>query len=182
MTSPIDESYVQEVVRELRRLRKLAEKAMAQLSDKQYFATFGAEDNSAAVIVKHMAGNMKSRWRDFMTADGEKPDRDRDGEFEIRDGDTRERLMQQWQEGWESVFRELEPLQVADLGRTVTIRGEPFTVLQAINRHLPHYAYHVGQIVYVAKQQVGSAWKSLSIPRGKSGDFNRHPENYLPKS
>lgn len=149
------------------------------MSDEGFFAVPGAADNSLAVIVKHVGGNALSRWVDFLTSDGEKPGRNRDGEFELGPADTRAALMDQWTRGWAACFAALDPLTDADLGRTVTIRGEPLTVLQAVMRQVAHYAYHAGQIVYVARHQVGSGWKSLSIPKGQSAAFNAAPKKYL---
>ncbi len=148
----------------------LGERAMAQLTDAQLAQPIDAETDSVAQIVKHVAGNMRSRWTDFLTADGEKPDRDRDSEF-TEPPATRAEIMRLWDEGWAVVFGALEPLKDADLERTITIRGEAHSVMQAINRQLAHYAYHVGQIVLIAKYFTGSAWKSLTIPRGKSDEF-----------
>jgi uncharacterized damage-inducible protein DinB len=173
-----DESYVQLVVRELRRQKDLADRAMAQVDDDAFFATLAADDNSIAVIVKHVAGNMRSRWRDFLTTDGEKPDRDRDSEFDLTSADTRESLLRRWDAGWRLVFDAIGALSAGDLDRTVTIRGEQFTVLQAINRQLTHYSYHVGQVVLLARHQAGGEWKSLSIPRGQSAAFNEKPGRY----
>jgi hypothetical protein len=172
------ESYVQLVIREFQRLRSLADKAMAQISDEQFFASPAAGDNSVAVIVKHMGGNLVSRWTDFLTSDGEKPGRDRDMEFRMTADDTRERLLQIWMRGWTTLFEALEPLGNSDMARVVTIRGEPLTALQAVNRQLTHYAYHVGQIVYLAKHHRGSDWRTLSIPLGRSVEFNRNPTRY----
>jgi hypothetical protein len=123
-------------------------------------------------MVKHMSGNMLSRWQDFLTSDGEKPGRDRDAEFENPPG-TREALVAAWEAGWQCLFTALEPLSDADLQRTVTIRGEPHSVMQTINRQVAHYSYHCGQIVFLAKHLRSSEWKSLSIPRRKSAEFNR---------
>jgi hypothetical protein len=130
------------------------------------------ESNSIAVMMKHMAGNMRSRWRDFLTSDGEKPDRNRDSEFEIASTENRESITRIWEEGWACVFGALEPLKAEDLSRTVMIRHEPHTVLQAINRQLAHYPYHVGQIVYLARHIAEKNWTSLSVPRGESDAFN----------
>src|SRR6185369_16824417 len=130
------------------------------------------EMNSIGLIVKHMAGNMRSRWRDFLTTDGEKPDRNRDSEF-VDPPATREQLRALWDAGWKYLFTALEPLTEADLGRTVTIRGEAHSVMQAVNRQLAHYPYHCGQIVMLAKHFRGEKWKSLSVPKNKSGEFNR---------
>lgn len=175
----MNESYPQLVVREFKRMQSLAESAMSQLSDAQFFAVPAPGDNSVAVIVKHVGGNLVSRWTDFLTRDGEKPGRDRDAEFRIDPPDTREQLLQVWARGWEALFQALGPLGDSDLARTVTIRGEPLTALQAINRQLTHYAYHVGQIVYVAKHHRGAAWRTLSIPLGRSAEFNRNPTRYV---
>jgi len=173
------ESLTDTLVREYRRLQEQAERAMAQVDDEAIFATLGAGDNSIAILVKHMAGNMRSRWTDFLTADGEKPDRDRDSEFVIEPGDTRETLMARWLRGWEALFEAISPLSAADLGRTVTIRSEPFTAIQAIQRQLSHYAAHVGQIVLLAKHHAGERWATLSIPRGRSRELNAQPSKYL---
>jgi hypothetical protein len=128
--------------------------------------------NSIAIIVKHMAGNMRSRWQDFLDSDGEKPDRNRDSEF-LDPPESREDLMELWARGWNDVFSALQPLSDADLGRTITIRGEAHSVMQGINRQVAHYAYHCGQIVFLAKHFQSRQWISLSVPRGKSEDFNR---------
>jgi len=165
-------SYLEDSLTLFRYNKKLAEGAMAQVTEEQLFVTIDPEANSIAIIVKHMAGNMRSRWTDFLTADGEKPDRDRDTEFEDPPA-TREALMQLWERGWDCLFGALEPLSDADLGRTVLIRGEPHSVMQAINRQMAHYANHMGQIVLLAKHLQHAQWRSLSVPRGKSADFNR---------
>jgi hypothetical protein len=144
---------------------------MGQLSDEQLQLAIDPESNSIAVIVKHLAGNMRSRWTDFLTTDGEKPDRNRDCEFDAPPA-TRVALMQLWEAAWQLVFTALEPLSDSDLGRTVLIRNEPHSVMQAINRQVAHYALHIGQIIFLAKHLQSSRWVSLSIPRGKSGDFN----------
>jgi hypothetical protein len=173
------ENYVQLVAREFKRLKALGDGAISQVSSEHFFAIPAPGDNSIAVIVKHVGGNLISRWTDFLTSDGEKPGRDRDTEFQILADDTRERLLANWEKGWGALFSALEPLSDADLNRTITIRGEPLTVLQAINRQLTHYAYHVGQIVFVAKHYAGKSWRSLSIPVGASVEFNRNPVKYV---
>ncbi|HEV2331474.1 MAG TPA: DUF1572 family protein [Verrucomicrobiae bacterium] len=173
------ESYIQLATREFKRLKALADGAMSQITPEQLFATESDGDNSIAVIVKHMSGNSLSRWTEFLTSDGEKPNRNRDSEFEITTGDTREVLMSRWESGWAALFSALEPLTDSDLVKEVTIRGEPLSVMQAINRQLTHYAYHVGQIVYVAKHYAGNSWRSLSIAKGKSADFNADPAKYV---
>jgi len=152
--------------------KKLGDRAMAQCPDEGLFATLDAESNSIAIVVKHMAGNMRSRWTSFLTTDGEKPDRNRDTEFE-EPPVTRAELMELWERGWKYLFDALEPLTDADASRTVTIRTEPHSVMQAINRQVAHYAYHVGQIVYLARHFAGDKWQSLTIPKKKSGEFNR---------
>ena len=147
---------------------------MAQCPDDALFLTLDAESNSIAILVKHMAGNMRSRWLDFLTTDGEKPDRNRDTEFENAPG-TRAELMEMWERGWKYVFDALEPLGEADLTRTVTIRTEPHSVMQAISRQVAHYAHHVGQVLFLAKHYTFTKtgkWESLSVPRGKSAEMN----------
>ena len=172
MALELTTSYLKDSLELLRYSKKQAERAMAQVSDAQLFAELDEGANSIAIIVKHMAGNMRSRWVDFLTADGEKPDRNRDSEF-VDPPATREALMRVWEGGWGHVFQALEPLSDADLGRTVTIRGEAHSVMQAINRQLAHYSYHCGQIVLLAKHLNHEAWKPLTVPRGKSEEFNR---------
>ena len=165
-------SYLQDSVDLLRYYKKLAERAMEQVTDELLFAELDEGSNSIAVIVKHMVGNMRSRWVDFLTTDGEKPDRHRDSEF-VDPPATREALLQLWEDGWSHVFRALEPLSEADLARTVTIRGEAHSVMQAINRQVAHYPQHIGQIVMLAKHFAHDHWQSLSIPRNRSAEFNR---------
>ena len=172
MPTQFTTSYLDDSLSLFRYYKKLAERAMEQVPDQQLFATLDGEMNSIAVVVKHMAGNMRSRWTDFLTTDGEKPDRDRDSEF----GEpplTRQALLEVWEDGWACVFRALEPLSDADLGRTVTIRGEAHSVMQAVNRQVAHYAHHVGQIVMLAKHFAHDRWQSLSVPRNRSEEFNR---------
>jgi len=165
-------SYLKDSLTLLRYYKTLAERAMEQVTDEQLFDVLDADGNSIAVVVKHIAGNMRSRWTGFLTSDGEKPDRNRDSEF-VEPPATREALLRVWEDGWARVFGALEPLSDQDLGRTVTIRGEAHSVTQAINRQLAHYASHIGQIVLLAKHFRGAEWKSLSIPKGRSADFNR---------
>jgi hypothetical protein len=158
-------------------LKKQGERAMEQLDDEQFFAALDSESNSVAILVKHLAGNLRSRWTDFLTGDGEKPDRFRDQEFIIDAGTTRDEVMAWWERGWLCLFKALEPLGPEDVMRKVMIRREPHTVLQAMNRQLTHYAAHTGQIVFLAKHLKSSAWKTLSVPRGQSEQFNqRHFE------
>jgi hypothetical protein len=165
-------SYIQDSLQLFRAYKRLADRTIEQLTDEQLFATLDPEANSIAIIVKHMVGNMRSRWTDFLTTDGEKPDRDRDGEF-VDPASTREELLAEWEDGWQCVFKAIEPLTDDDLGRKVTIRGEAHSVMQAINRQLAHYSMHVGQIVFLAKHLAGDHWQSLSVPRNKSAEFNR---------
>jgi uncharacterized damage-inducible protein DinB len=161
----VSAAYLSEAVRALRAYKKLAEGALAQISDEDFFRRPDAESNSAALIVKHIAGNLRSRFTDFLTSDGEKPDRHREQEFEDAPDATRAALMRSWEENWTILFRSLEGLRAPDLERTVTIRGEPYSVLKAINVAALHYAYHIGQIAYLGKQFRGAQWKSLSVPK-----------------
>jgi hypothetical protein len=157
-------SYLKDALAVFRQYKKLAERAMEQVSDEELTTVLDGEMNSIALVVKHMAGNMRSRWTDFLTADGEKPDRNRDSEF-VDPPATREALMAVWEDGWSRVWAALQPLTDADLGRTVTIRGEAHSVMQATQRQIAHYAYHVGQIVLLAKHFRSDSWRSLSMPR-----------------
>jgi hypothetical protein len=163
--------YLDEARRQMRGQKRIGEGALAQLRDEDFFATLDAESNSVAILVKHLAGNMRSRFTDFLASDGEKPDRFRDREFEVSGATTRAEIMRWWDEGWACVFGAIEALKPEDVMRTATIRGEAHTVLQAINRQIAHYAGHVGQIVFLAKHLRSSEWKTLSIPRGKSEEF-----------
>ncbi len=165
-------SFLEDSLAVFRYYKKLADGAIAQLTDEQLYLVLDPEMNSIALIVKHVAGNMRSRWVDFLTSDGEKPDRNRDTEF-VDPPLTREALIELWEHGWNCVFEALGPLSEADMGRTVTIRGEAHSVMQAINRQSAHYSYHVGQIVVLAKHFQHERWKSLSVPRNRSAEFNR---------
>jgi len=165
-------SYIQDATTLFQYYKKLGEGAMAQLNDEQLLAALDPEMNSITIIVKHLSGNMRSRWTDFLTSDGEKPDRNRDGEFEAAPR-TREEVMNLWNSGWNLVLSTLQTLSDLDIEKTVTIRGEPHSVMQAINRQIAHYAYHIGQIVFLAKHLQEKNWESLSVPRGKSAEFNR---------
>jgi hypothetical protein len=165
--------YLEEARKQLRGHKRMAEAAMAQLKDEDFFVNLDSEANSIAIIVKHLAGNMRSRFTDFLTSDGEKADRFRDREFEVTPATTRAEAMEWWEEGWTCVFREIDPLKPEDVMREVTIRGEPQTVLQAINRQIAHYAQHIGQIVFLAKHLRSSQWKTLSIPRGESEEYKQ---------
>jgi uncharacterized damage-inducible protein DinB len=172
MTEQIIKNYLSDAVESFRNYKTMAERALAQISDEEFFQSIDAEANSMAVIVKHIAGNLRSRWTDFLTSDGEKADRNRDTEFEMMN-DTRESLMQYWETGWLTLFQAIEPLTVEDFGKFITIRGEPHTICEALNRQMTHYAYHVGQIVLLAKHFRSSQWKTLSVPRNKSAEFNK---------
>lgn len=167
------EQYHSDALSSFLSYKKLAERSIEQVSYDEFFAAIDEGSNSIAVIVKHIAGNLHSRWRDFLTTDGEKADRNRDAEFEMV-GDTRESLMEFWESGWRTLFDNVEPLTEDDFSKTITIRGEPHTVVEAINRQLTHYAYHVGQIVLLAKHFKSIEWKSLSVPRNRSADFNKY--------
>ena len=172
MAHTFSTSYIQDSLSLFRYYKKLAEDAIEQVTDDQLFVRLDQEMNSIGIIMKHMAGNMRSRWTDFLTSDGEKPNRNRDTEF-VEPPDSRAGLMRMWNEGWQRVFDALEPLSNADLERKVTIRGEPHSVMQAVHRQIAHYAYHCGQIVFLAKHFRASEWRSLSVPRNKSAEFNR---------
>ncbi len=166
-------SYIKDSIDLFRYYKNLAERAMAQCPDTELFTTLDAESNSIAVIVKHMSGNMRSRWSYFLTSDGEKPDRNRDTEFE-EPPKTRAELLELWERGWKYVFDALQPLTDIDVGRTVTIRNEPHSVMQALNRQVAHYSHHIGQILFLAKHLTftsTSKWQSLSVPRGQSKQF-----------
>ena len=164
--------YLEDALYTFRYYKKLAEGAFAQISDEEFFHTLDSESNSVAVNMKHMAGNMLSRWTNFLTTDGEKPERNRDMEFVMLPETTRDEMIAYWERGWKCVFDAVEPLRPDDLMRTVRIRGQDHTVVQAINRQLAHYAYHAGQIVYLAKHFRSSEWQTLSVPKNKSAEFN----------
>jgi len=171
MTGDLAAHYLDEARRQMRGHKRMGEAAIAQLGDDEFFVTLDPESNSIAILVKHLAGNMRSRFTDFLTSDGEKPDRFRDREFEVTKATSRAEVMKWWEEGWACVLGAIEVLKPEDVMRTVTIRGERHTVLQAINRQIAHYAAHVGQIVFLAKHLRSSEWKTLTIPRGKSEEF-----------
>ena len=168
----IEQHYLDDTLLQLRKLKAQAERAIAQVGDAQLTALLDPEANSIALIMRHMAGNMRSRWTDFLTSDGEKPDRNRDSEFVLDEGTRRADVMGWWEDGWNRTLHAIEALRPEDLSKTVTIRGEPHTVLEAINRQVAHYASHVGQIVLLAKHYAGPNWQTLSIPRGRSRDVD----------
>ena len=174
MAFEVSQHYLEEARRQLRGHKRMGEGAMSQLQDQDFFVTLDPESNSVAILVKHLAGNMRSRFTDFLTSDGEKPDRFRDREFEITTNTTRADVMKWWEQGWGIVFAAIDALSPEDVMRVVTIRGEPHTVLQAINRQIAHYAQHIGQIVFLSKHLRSKDWKTLSIPRGKSEEFKDH--------
>jgi len=166
------ENYLSDATGIFKRYKLLADKAIERAADDVFFDQLDDNSNSIAIIVKHLAGNMRSRWRDFLTSDGEKPDRNRDSEFIRSDEDGRASLMDAWENGWKLLFDGMKSLRPADMSRKITIRGESHTVIEAINRQLTHCAYHVGQIVYLARY-LTEDWESLSVPKGKSEEFNR---------
>jgi hypothetical protein len=174
MNESLATHYLEDSIASLRAYKKLADRALDQLNEDEFFITLDEEANSIAVIMKHMAGNMFSRWTDFLTTDGEKPDRNRDLEFVIEPKTGKDDVLAYWEKGWQRVFEALEPLRAEDLGKKVFIRGEEHTVIQAINRQLMHYANHIGQIVFLAKHFRSAEWKSLSIPRNRSTEFNAY--------
>src|SRR3981081_2858929 len=161
MSEPLAQQYLDDALSSFRAYKKLAEKALEQLNDEEYMWTLDDEANSIAVIMKHIAGNMLSRWTDFLTTDGEKPDRDRDMEFVIEPQTTKDDLLTYWEKGWASLFNALEPLTPEDFDRKVLIRGQEHILVQAINRQMMHYAYHIGQIVFLAKHFRSADWKSI---------------------
>jgi hypothetical protein len=172
MENSFIEDYLDDALYSFRSYKKLGEKAIAQINDDEFFVTLDEEGNSIAVIMKHISGNMFSRWTDFLTTDGEKPDRHRDMEFVISPETTRDQMMTRWEQGWQCLFDALEPLMPEDCNKKVMIRGEEHSIIQAINRQLTHYASHVGQIIFLAKHFRSGEWKSLSIPRNRSAEFN----------
>ena len=173
MAHQFSTAYISDSVSLFRYYKKLAERALEQCPDEALLSTFDDESNCIAIIVKHMAGNMRSRWRDFLTTDGEKPDRNRDTEFETPPR-TRAEMMAMWESGWKYLFDALEALDESALTRAVTIRTEPHSLMQAINRQMGHYSYHVGQITYLAKHFAAKSgqWTAVTVPRRKSAEFN----------
>jgi uncharacterized damage-inducible protein DinB len=164
--------YLDEIRRQMRAYKRLADGALTQVTEEEFFRELDPESNSLAVLVKHMAGNLRSRFTDFLTTDGEKPDRNRDQEFEVAIGATRKEALNYWEAGWKILFDTLTALKPEDVMRTVTIRGEPHTVLQALNRVLAHMAQHTGQVIFLAKHFKSTQWKTLSVPRGESKEFD----------
>ncbi len=163
--------FLQDILVEFQKIKKQGDAALAQLRDEDFFTTLDPESNSIAILIKHLAGNMRSRWTDFLTSDGEKLDRHRDSEFLIDEGASRKSILGIWEQGWAILFQTLGSLKAEDVDKTVFIRKEPHSVFRAIHRQMTHYASHVGQIVFLAKHLAGARWKTLSIPRGKSEEF-----------
>jgi hypothetical protein len=174
MDNSLAEHYLEDALSNFRDYKKLAERAFEQVTDEEFFRALDEESNSLAVIVRHMSGNMLSRWTDFLTTDGEKPDRNRDMEFVISPETTRDDVMERWEQGWRCLFAALEALRPEDVLRKVLIRNEEHTVVEAVNRQLTHYSYHTGQLVFLAKHFRSTAWKSLSVPRNRSAEFNAY--------
>ena len=181
-TESIGQHYLEDALNTFRDYKKLGERAFAQLDDEDFFRTIDDESNSIAVIMKHLAGNMISRWTDFLTSDGEKPERNRDMEFVMLPETTKEDILAYWEKGWKCTFDAIEPLTADDLLRTVTIRGQDHTAMQAITRQVAHYANHVGQIVYLAKHLKSGHWQSLSVPKNRSTEFNTYLKEKLGKA
>ena len=173
MNETLAQEYLEDALSSFRAYKKLADKAVAQTQDDELFVTLDEESNSIAVVMKHIAGNMISRWTDFLTSDGEKADRNRDMEFVIESNTTRDDVLAYWERGWKCVFDAIKPLTPADFDKRVTIRSQEHTIVQAINRQLMHYSYHIGQIVFLAKHFRSSEWQSLSVPRNSSAAFNK---------
>ena len=174
MNESFEQQYLNDALATFSGYRKLAERALAQISDEELFETIDEESNSIAVVMKHLARNMISRWTDILTSDGEKPDRNRDLEFVIESQDTQADLFAYWEKGWECLLNALESLRPTDFERKALIRGEEHTIVQAVNRQMTHYAYHVGQIVFLAKHFRSKDWKSLSVPKNRSSSFNEY--------
>jgi hypothetical protein len=171
MSDGLAAHYLHDAIRQFHSLKDLAAGALAQIDEQDLFTTLDGEANSIAVLLKHLAGSMQTRWAGFPRTAEDAQDRDRDSEFMVAEEETKELLIERWEAGWRYLFSALEPLTPEDITRTVHIRGKPLSVLEAINRQLTHYAYHVGQIVFLAKHFCSSSWQSLSIPRGKSNEF-----------
>lgn len=176
MYEAIAQNFLTDAVQSFRDYKRLADKAMAQVSEEEFFRQIDNESNSIAIIVKHLTGNMFSRWTDFLTTDGEKPDRNRDMEFVMLDDMTKDEMLKRWEEGWQVVFGAIESLRAEDLARKITIRGVEHTVLEAINRQLTHYPSHIGQIIFLAKHFRSTDWRTLSVPKNKSAEFNAYLE------
>jgi hypothetical protein len=164
-------AYLVDIARAFNNYKALGDGALAQVGDDDLYTRVDPDANSIAHLVKHVGGNLESRFRDFLTTDGEKPDRDRDAEFELSERPSRAELLGTWTSGWRTTLAAIEALTAADLERTVTIRGEAFLVVEALDRAVTHTAYHVGQITFLAKHFAGPRWKTLSVPKGQSRQF-----------
>lgn len=173
MDSSLLDAHLADVVRMFKSYKALGDAALRNTLDANLHTELDSNSNSIAIIVKHVGGNLRSRYREFLTTDGEKPDRDRDREFEMPERVGRDEILRWWDDGWTTALTAIEALTAADLSRTVTIRGEAFKVIEALNRSVTHTAYHVGQMVYLARHFAGPSWQSLSIPRGESAKFAR---------
>ena len=171
MSNSLGTHYLEDAVARMQDYRTQADKAIAQLKDEEFFISLDEEGNSVAVIMKHLAGNMISRWTEFLTTDGEKPNRNRDSEFVIEPKISKDDIISYWEKGWQCLFEALKPLKAEDLEKKILIRGQEHTVLQAINRQLMHYANHIGQIIFLAKHFRSSEWKTLSVARNRSEEF-----------
>ncbi len=167
------QDYLKDMIQQLQGLKTLGEKAIAQVPDEHFFTQLDEESNSIAIILKHIGGNMISRWTDFLTTDGEKPDRHRDGEFIVEDKNSKERILEYWERGWQTAFDTLSSLTPSDLSKTVLIRTKSLSVVQAINQQLSHCSLHIGQITFLSKHFASDHWKSLTVPRGGSEEYNR---------
>ncbi len=169
--------YLEDIQSRFHGLKELADRALAQVTDGELFHQLDGESNSLAILLQHMGGNLRSRWTDFLETDGEKPDRNRDGEFEVAAGTRRSDVVERWERGWRCAFETLSTLSPTDLDRTVTVRGQPLSVQAAIHWQLTHAAYHVGQIVFLAKHYRSGDWQTLSIPRGQSAANRSSPSS-----
>ncbi len=176
MSDRLSRELLNDIRHQFHRHKTMAEKAVAQVSDDHFFLTLDKDGNSVALLLKHIAGNLRSRWTDFLVSDGEKADRQRDTEFEQYADDTRARIMERWDRGWQILFESIDALRPEDLDRTIRIRSEPHSVVQALHRALLHYAYHIGQIVLLARHYAGDSWQTLSVARGQSEQFRRAME------
>ena len=174
----METNYIESCIKQFEYYKQLGDKTIAQVPESSLFWHYNQESNSIATIVKHLWGNMLSRWTDFLTTDGEKPWRNREAEFD-NDINTKEEILAKWNEGWDCVFKTLRQLKTDDLSKTVYIRHEPHTVVEAINRQLAHYPYHIGQMVFIGKMVCDKSWVSLSIPRGKTHEFNLEKESFF---
>ena len=180
-TDAFRQAYLHDIARAFRNYKTLGERAIVQVSDENLHALVDPDANSIAIIVKHVGGNLRSRFIDFLTSDGEKPTRNRDDEFEMPVQASRAEVLDWWESGWTAALSAIDALTVDDLDRTVHIRGESFLVVEALSRSITHTAYHVGQIVMIAKHLAGPHWTTLSIPKGRSSEHavGRYKEGIL---